>query len=239
MLHRIAPFMALLFTVGCVGVALPEAPGPLVPSGSPNAARILFVLADPGDASQLRRLPRARSLAPGTAIDVLDRNGELLGRLGNRTWLEIEHPAGPTRFYSAPTTWAPDCLIGPCPEGHAQVGVLEANLEPGRTYAVWIGLGIEVGAFEVQTDCRGFVERNLDPSGAEWSLDLIAVRGTGWYEARQVQSHPDARSMRVAPRGIRHPYADEVRRAGDARLTSCWNAELSTLRADDAGLPSN
>lgn len=223
--------LTLAGTLGCGGAAVPTRSGP-ARSAHPASARVVFVLGHPSDPAPLRVLPRPWRVGPGNAVDVLDEDGDLLGRLANRSWLEIERPAGSMRFYAVSTSWFPDCAIGPCPPGHAQIGVLDAELEAGRTYVVWLGLGVEVRPLEVRTDCRGFMETadRTFQSQSEWSIDLVAVRSTAWYEARQTQAR--SRSMRVAPRGIRHPYAEQVLRAGDARIDSCWNAELSTLRPE-------
>ena len=222
------PLLACLTGLGCAAVTVPVAAGPSARSEAPSAT-VLFLLGHPSDPVELGVLPRPWSVGPGSAVDVLDAEGELLGRLDNRSWLEVERPPGDARFYAVPTSWAPDCAVEPCPPGHAQVGVLEAEFEAGRTYAVWLGLGIEVRPLEVRTDCRGFIEP-VGASQSEWSIDLVAVRSTAWLEARRTQAR--SRSMRVAPQGIRHPYADQVRRAGDARIGACWNAELSTVRPE-------
>jgi hypothetical protein len=229
---------SMVSLTGCSVIQVPEARG-AHPTARPRAgtATVLFVLAAPGDppaALQVLPQPVPTLDAPlTTAVDVLDEDGELLGRLQNRTWLELERPPGRHRFYSVPTGWGANCMLGPCPPGDAQIGRLDAELEAGRVYAVWIGSGLRYGMLDVPTECRGYVDVGLGFA----TIDLAAVRSAGWYEVQRVLEHPGARAMRVAPRGLRHPDAHLVRSAGEGRVGACWDARLSTLESHD-GLPS-
>jgi hypothetical protein len=237
-MSRLVAFVFVTFALGCGAVAIPEAPGQRPSTRAPaHAATVLFVFGAPDDpppALQVLPRPWHTLVEPmATGVDVLDQEGQLLGRLQNRTWLEVERPPGPQTFYAVPTGWVPDCLLEPCPPGDAQVGLLRAQLEPGRVYAVWIGHGLLRGAFAVGTSCRGWDEfTNTIPSHFH-TRDLVAVRTGGWTEATSVLEHPHARAMRVAPRGLRHPYADEARRAAESRVGHCWDARLSTLDPQD------
>jgi hypothetical protein len=233
----------LSFGAGCATLAIPEAegrrPSLVAPEG---AATVLFVLGGLNDrAPAVGALPRPwqTSGAPmATAVDVLDESGELLGRLRNRSWLEIQRPSGPATFYAASTTFVgcENVLPGWCPpsRGMASVGLLRAELEAGRVYAVWLGSALTGEPFDTAPPCVSWAEV---PGSAFVprlvSQDLVAVAGTGWTQLEITFSHPDLRGMRPAPRGLVHPQADAIRAGAEARTGRCWNRKLSTLRASD------
>lgn len=232
---------ALCFGAGCATLAIPEVearhPSLRAPEG---AAIVLFVLGGPNDRPPaVGGLPRPWQTfdAPmASAVDVLDESGELLGRLRNRSWLEIQRPPGPATFYAASTTFAPcdNLLPGWCPpsRGMASVGLLRAELAAGRVYAVWLGSGLTGEPFDTDPPCVSWGEMP-DFIPRLISLDLVAVAGLGWTQLEATLSHPDLRGMRPAPRGIAHPQADAIRAGAEARTGRCWNGELSTLQASD------
>jgi len=238
-----ASLWLLCLTMGCGAVRAPRAASREVPPADPTGAVVVFLLDRSPEVVMGWNEPPAvgdRGLPPpriplGVGLDILDEEGELLGRLIPGSWLAVRRPPGSTTFYAVPTTWS-DVCVGGCPDGDASVAILRAELDVGHHYAVWIGsVRTRVGTDEaMENRCRSWVEGDLLQGFWTRGLDLIGVGPERWPDIDAMLEDPRIRAMRPAPRGLRHPHADAVRLHAEARVGRCWSSVVSALGAREA-----
>ncbi len=240
---RCAYLLCLLATTSCANAAvIPTAPAAPLPDRAPaGSALVFFVLGDAADpVPRFGGLPRAWPAGRSSrGVDVLDERGELLGRLRANSWLAVERPPGPQTFYAVPTDWFSICLEGRCPDADARVGLLRANLGADEIYAVWLGAELERSTMEGAPECRrAYLDTDIHTSGltqATWSLGLLAVSGAAWSTVNDLFHDERTVAVPVAPRGLRHPSAEEAISGARARVGRCWSEMRSTI-GPEAGL---